>query len=70
MSIPTPAQAGPLTVSLDVVRLDVLVEGIVTAAFGELSSPRTARFGPRVKTERVERDAFAEHLRMRFMSAG
>jgi hypothetical protein len=104
MSIPIPAQAGPLPVSLDVVRLDVLVAGIATAAFaelpegvdrgvgvvfldgrrnpvitrlavsasgaGELTSPRSARIGPRTKTERVGRSEFADHLRLRLTAAG
>lgn len=103
-SIPRPAQAAPLRVSLDIVRLDVLVEGIATTAFAEvppgvarevgvvfldgqrkpvvtrlsvsasgaaeLASPRSARLGPRIKTERVDRSGFADHLRMRLMTAG
>jgi hypothetical protein len=104
MSIPTPASSGPLPVRLDIVRLDILVEGIATAAFAELPggvnrglgvvfldeqrkpvvtrltvsaardaelmSPRTARFGPRTKSERVGRGEFADHLRLRLMAAG
>lgn len=104
MAIPTPAPPGPLPVRMDVVRLDVLVEGIAAAAFadvpggvdrgvgvvfldgqrkpvvtrltvsasgsGRLTSPRSARFGPRTKTERVGRSEFADHLRLRLLGAG
>lgn len=104
--VPVPATGAPLEVAIDLVRLDVLVAGIVEAAFaaipaagstrhvgvtfldgeghaasselavsasgaGVLRAPRASRFRSGGSSEQhVGPGEFADHLKLRLMSAG
>jgi hypothetical protein len=68
--VPDGVERGVGIVFLDAERKAV-ISRLSVAASGEavLVSPRRARFGPATRSQRTDRDGFADHLRLRLMTA-